>query len=307
MSVAAPALDLPRHRRRARDERLFAGLLVAPGLLVLLATTTGPLIYLIWTSVHQVNLSQPWITGFVGLDHYREMLADSRFWESLRLTAIYTITTVVLQLAIGLGLALMVLRIPASQWLFRLVAILPIVLAPVVVGLFWRTLMLSPSFGIFDVVTQQLFGRSFNWLGDPTLALASVILIHTWQWTPFAFLVLLASLASIPPDLYEAARIDRAGAWARFRYITLPLIRPAIVIVIIMRAMIALSAFAAIYAATGGGPGTATEILNLYAYSTSFVVLDFGYGSALAVALLVLTLGVSAFLFRLRTRRGVAR
>jgi multiple sugar transport system permease protein len=257
--------------------------------------------------VHQVNLSQPWITGFVGLDHYREMLADSRFWESLRLTAIYTITTVALQLAIGLGLALMVLRIPASQWLFRLVAILPIVLAPVVVGLFWRTLMLSPSFGIFDVVSQQLFGRSFNWLGDPTLALISVILIHTWQWTPFAFLVLLASLASIPPDLYEAARIDRAGAWARFRYITLPLIRPAIVIVIIMRAMIALSAFAAIYAATGGGPGTATEILNLYAYSTSFVVLDFGYGSALAVALLVLTLGVSAFLFRLRTRRGVAR
>ena len=151
------------------------------------------------------------------------------------------------------------------------VAILPIVLAPVVVGLFWRTLMLSPSFGIFDLLTTQVLGRPTTGSATRRLALVSVILIHTWQWTPFAFLVLLASLASIPPDLYEAARIDRAGAIARFRYITLPLIRPAIVIVIIMRAMIALSAFAAIYAATGGGPGTATQILNLYAYQTSFV------------------------------------
>jgi multiple sugar transport system permease protein len=166
--------------------------------------------------------------------------------------------------------------------------------------------MLSPSFGLFDVLTTKILGRSYNWLGDPTLALASVILIHTWQWTPFAFLVLLASLASVPPDLYEAARIDRAGAIARFRYITLPLIRPAIMIVVIMRAVIALSAFAAIYAATGGGPGTATQILNLYAYQTSFVALDFGYGSALAVALLVVTLAVSALLFRLRRRRGLA-
>ena len=133
-----------------------------------------------------------------------------------------------------------------------------------------------------------------------------MIIIHTWQWTPFAFLVLLASLAALPEDLYEAARLDRASAWSRFRHITLPLIRPAIVIVVIMRAMTALSAFAAIYAATGGGPGTATEILNLYAYRMSFTQFDFGYGSALAVALLVLTLAVAGFLFRIRTVRSAA-
>lgn len=286
------------------DERAFALILVSPALVVLLATTTGPLIYLLWTSLHEVDLSMPWLTGFVGFEHYRHLLEDGQFWEALRLTAIYTVTTVVLQLVIGLGLALMVLRIPAGQWLFRLIAILPMVLAPVVVGLFWRTLMLSPSFGLFDVFTTEVLGRSYDWLGDPGLALASVIVIHTWQWTPFAFLVLLASLASVPPDLYEAARIDRAGAVARFRYITLPLIRPAIVIVVIMRAMIALSAFAAIYAATGGGPGTATQILNLYAYQTSFVVFNFGYGSTLAAALLLITIAVSAMLFRLRRRGG---
>jgi len=289
-----------------KGERLFATALVAPGVIALLVTTTAPLVYLLWTSLHAANLSMPWVKGFVGLDHYVHMLGDGRFWDSLRLTAIYTVTTVVLQVLIGLGLALLVLQVPHGQWLFRLLAILPIVLAPVVVGLFWRTLMLSPSFGLFDVFTTQVFGRSYNWLGDPTLALISVILIHTWQWTAFAFLVLLAGLASIAPDLYEAARIDRAGAFARFRYITLPLIRPAIMIVIIMRAVVALSAFAAIYAATGGGPGTATQILNLYAYQTSFVALDFGYGSAQAVALLILTLAVSAALFRLRRPKGWA-
>ena len=187
-----------------------------------------------------------------------------------------------LQVALGLSLALLVLRIPRGQAALRIAAILPIVLAPVVVGLFWRTLVLAPDVGLVDVVTRSLGLGSHNWLGDPQLALISVIAIHTWQWTPFAFLVLLASLSSLPPDVFEAARIDRASAWQRFRHITLPLIRPAIVIVVIMRTMIALSAFAAIFAATGGGPGTATEILNLYAYRTSFTELNLGYGASLA-------------------------
>ena len=282
-------------------ERRFAILLVAPALAVLVLTTTFPIGFLIWNSFQTINLAMPFLDGFAGLDNYRQMLGDPSFWHSLRLTAIYTGSTVAMQLVIGLGLALLVLQIPRGQWLFRIVAILPIVLAPVVVGLFWRTLMLAPNFGMIDFATRALGLGTVNWLGAPTPALISVIVIHTWQWTPFAFLVLLASLAALPEDLYEAARLDRASAFRRFVHITLPLIRPAIVIVVIMRAMIALSAFAAIYAATGGGPGTATEILNLYAYRTSFTQLDFGYGSALAVALLLLTLAVSGLLFRIRT------
>jgi multiple sugar transport system permease protein len=290
----------------AAGERRFAILLVAPALLVLLLTTTFPIVFLTWNSFQTINLAMPFLDGFAGLGNYRQMAADPAFWHSLRLTAIYTGTTVAMQLAIGLGLALLVLQIPRGQWLFRIVAILPIVLAPVVVGLFWRTLMFAPNFGMIDFATRALGLGTVNWLGSPTPALVSVILIHTWQWTPFAFLVLLASLASLPPDLYEAAKLDRASAFRRFVHITLPLLRPAIVIVVIMRAMTALSAFAAIYAATGGGPGTATEILNLYAYRTSFTQLDFGYGSALAVALLVLTLAVSGLLFRIRTAGSAA-
>jgi multiple sugar transport system permease protein len=270
---------------------------------VLVATTTFPLVYLLWTSVHKVELAMPWLSGFAGPDNYARMGADPRFWNSLELTLIYTGATVALQVLVGLALALLVMQIPKGQGTLRVAAILPIVLAPVVVGLFWRTLVLAPDFGVVDFVTRALGLGSHNWLGDPQLALVSVIAIHTWQWTPFAFLVILASLSAVPPEIYEAARIDRAGGWRRFWHITLPLIRPAIVIVVILRLMIALSAFAAIFAATGGGPGTATEILNLYAYRMSFTELSLGYGAALATVLLAVTLAVSFVLFSLRRAR----
>jgi multiple sugar transport system permease protein len=269
---------------------------------VLVLTTTVPLVYLAWTSLNQINLGMPWLKGFLGLANFANMGADPRFWNSLWLTVVYTGSTVVLQVLIGLSLALLVLQIPRGQAILRVGAILPIVLAPVVVGLFWRTLVLSPDTGLVDLATRALGLGSHNWLGDPQLALISVIAIHTWQWTPFAFLVLLATLSTLPPDVYEAARLDRASAWQRFVHITLPLIRPAIMMVVIMRMMTALSAFAAIFAATGGGPGSATEILNLYAYRTSFTELNLGYGAALAMVLLGLTILVSFFMFRLRRK-----
>ena len=284
--------------------RGFALALFLPALFALILTTTAPLVYLAWTSAMRIELAMPWLSGFARFDNYVKMGGDPRFWHSLALTAVYTATTVVLQVALGLSLALLVLRIPRGQALLRVAAILPIVLAPVVVGLFWRTLVLSPDVGLVDVVTRALGLGSHNWLGDPDLALISVIAIHTWQWTPFAFLVLLATLSTLPPDVYEAARLDRAGAWQRFFHLTLPLIRPAIVMVVILRTMTALSAFAAIFAATGGGPGSATEILNLYAYRTSFAELNLGYGAALAIVLMSITLVISYLMFRLRRRRA---
>jgi multiple sugar transport system permease protein len=292
-----------RVRTLAQQEWRFALALLAPAVLVLVLTTTAPLIYLLWTSLNRIDFSMPWLSGFAGFDNFARMSGDPRFWSSLGLTLVYTASTVTLQVGIGLSLALLVMQIPRGQGALRVAAILPIGLAPVVVGLFWRTFVLSPDFGLVDLATRALGLGGHNWLGDPQLALISVIVIHTWQWTPFAFLVMLASLSSLPPDIFEAARIDRASAWQRFRRITLPLIRPAIVIVIIMRTMVALSAFAAIFAATGGGPGTATEILNLYAYRTSFSELNLGYGAALAVILLAMTLAISLLMFRLRRAR----
>jgi multiple sugar transport system permease protein len=287
-------------RTHAARERRFAAALLAPAFMALVATTTFPLLYLAWTSAQRMDLAMPFMDGYVGLANYRELLADSRFWWSLLVSLIYTGSTVVLQVVIGLALALFVMEMKRGQALFRFVAILPVVLSPAVVGMVWRTFMLAPEFGVVDYLSITAGLGSQNWLGDPTLALISVVVIHTWQWTPFAFMVLLASLAALPEDIYEAARLDRAHAWARFRRLTLPLLRPAIVMVIIMRTMVALTAFAAIFTVTGGGPGTATEILNLYAYRKSFTELSMGYGSALAVALLVVTVAISALLFAIR-------
>lgn len=284
-------------------ERRFALALFLPALLLLVVTTALPLIYLVWTSFQRMDLSMPWLSGFAGLDNYQKLGNDPRFWNSLGLTLIYTGTTVVLQVVLGLSLALLVMQVKRGQAMLRIAAILPIVLAPVVAGLFWRSLVLAPDFGILDFITRWLGLGSYNWLGEPGLALVSVIAIHTWQWTPFAFLVLLASLAALPPDIYEAARLDRANAWQRFWHITLPMLRPAIVIVVILRMVTALSAFAAIFAATGGGPGSATEILNLYAYRLSFTELSVGYGAAVATVLLVITLAVAFSLFSFRTRK----
>ena len=298
MGLAARAV--PTLERR---ERRFAFSLLAPALSLLLLTTTAPLVYLAWSSLQRIDLGMPWLSGFAGLDNYLKMGDDPRFWNSLGLTFVYTGATVVLQVLVGLALALLVMQFRHGQGLLRIAAILPIVLAPVVVGLFWRTLVLAPDFGLVDLVTRWLGLGSYNWLGDPQLALISVIAIHTWQWTPFAFLVLLATLATLPPDVYEAARLDRASPWKTFFHITLPLIRPAVVMVVILRLMTALSAFAAIFAATGGGPGSATEILNLYAYRTSFTELNLGYGASLAVVLLSITLAISWFMFRLRRAR----
>src|SRR5436189_4945387 len=176
----------------AAGERRFALALFLPAFLVLVLATTFPLVYLVWTSFLKLDLTMPWISGFAGGDNYARMVADARFCNAPATTEIYTATTVVLQVLVGLGLALLVMQIPKGQGALRVAAILPIVLAPVVVGLFWRTLVLAPDFGVADFVTRSLGLGSHNWLGEPQLALVSVIAIHTWQWTPFAVLVILA-------------------------------------------------------------------------------------------------------------------
>jgi multiple sugar transport system permease protein len=304
LSDTAPAIasgDLGRIL--AQRERRFAAALLAPAFVALLATTTFPLLFLIWNSTFRMDLAMPYMDGFVGLENYRTLLADERFWSSLVVSLVYTGSTVLLQVALGLALALLVMDMKRGQGWFRVIAILPVVLSPAVVGMIWRTFMLAPDFGIVDYLAVSAGVGSKNWLGDPVLAMVSVVAIHTWQWTPFAFMVLLASLASLPEDIYEAARLDRASAWQRFRRITLPLLRPAIVMVVIMRTMVALTAFAAIFTVTAGGPGTATEILNLYAYRKSFTELSLGYGSTVAVALLAVTLVIAGLLFALRRAR----
>ena len=290
----------PQKVKYQKQWERFGYAMISPGMIFLVLVTTVPLVSLLVMSCFRIDLTYPPGNGWIGLENYLEMYQDARFWYSIRLTVIYTAITVVLQVVVGLGLAMAFFRGFRGQGLMRVSVLLPMILAPVVVGLAWRTLILTPEYGILDYIAILLGFGSKPWLVDPTWALISVIIIHTWQWTPFAFLVFLASLNAMPQEPLEAALLDTRTSWQRFRYIILPMLRPAIVIVLIFRTMIALRAFAAIFSATGGGPGTATEILNLYSYRVSFNSLDLGYGAALGTVLLLITVGVSLIFFRMR-------
>lgn len=294
------AITPPPKVKYQKEWERFGYAMISPGMVFLVLVTTLPLISLLVMSCFRIDLTYPPDNGWIGLENYVEMFNDARFWYSIRLTVVYTIITVVLQVVVGLGLAMAFFRGFRGQGLMRVSVLLPMILAPVVVGLAWRTLILTPEYGILDYISILLGFGSKPWLVDPTWALISVIIIHTWQWTPFAFLVFLASLNAMPQEPLEAALLDTRTSWQRFRYIILPMLRPAIVIVLIFRTMIALRAFAAIFSATGGGPGTATEILNLYTYRVSFNSLDLGYGAALGTVLLLITVGVSSIFFRMR-------
>lgn len=284
----------------ARAQERFAWLMISPSMLVLVLIGTLPLVALVAMGFYRIDLAGYRPNRFFGLENYRDMLDDERFWASLRIMTVYTVSSVVLQVMIGLGLALALLRPIRGQGILRVALLLPMILAPVVVGLSWRTLVLTPDYGILDAALQAIGLGSHPWLTHPTWALVSVIAIHTWQWTPFAFLVFTASLHALNPEPFEAAMLDGANGWQRFRDLTLPMLRATIIVVVILRTMIALRAFDAIYSATGGGPGTATEILNLYAYRISFTSLKLGYGAALGTVLLLVTALVSWLIYRFR-------
>jgi multiple sugar transport system permease protein len=290
----------PQKVKYQKQWERFGYAMISPSMIFLVLVTTVPLVSLLLMSCFRIDLTFPMDNGWNGLENYLEMFRDTRFWFSIRLTVIYTAITVALQVILGLALAMAFFRGFRGQGLMRVSVLLPMILAPVVVGLAWRTLILTPEYGILDYLVILLGFGSKPWLVEPTWALISVIIIHTWQWTPFAFLVFLASLNAMPQEPLEAALLDTRTSWQRFRYIILPMLRPAIVIVLIFRTMIALRAFAAIFSATGGGPGTATEILNLYAYRVSFNSLDLGYGAALGTVLLLITVGISLIFFRMR-------
>lgn len=300
-------MRMPKTKKAAfqRQWQRFGYLMVAPSMLFLILVATIPLLSLLVMSTLRIDLTYPLDNGWVGLENYLDIFRDGRFWHSMGLTAVYTFSTVLLQVVIGMALAMAFFKGLRGQGLLRVSVLLPMILAPVVVGLAWRTLILTPEYGILDYVFIALGFGSKPWLVSPGWALVSVIIIHTWQWTPFAFLVFLASLNALPQEPLEAALLDTRSNWQRFRYVILPMVWPAVIVVLIFRTMIALRAFAAIFSATGGGPGTSTEILNLYVYRVSFNSLELGYGAALGTVLLLITVGISLVFFRLRRSSGM--
>jgi multiple sugar transport system permease protein len=284
---------------RSREQRT-AWILLLPALLMLLFVFGYPILRAFWLSLFTQNLGTELQTVFSGFDNYARMAGDGRFWQSFWTTTIFTTATVLLELVLGLGIALVLNQQFFGRGVVRTIAILPWALPTALIGLAWAWIF-NDQFGVVNDILLRLglIETGINWLGEPTLAMIAVIFADIWKTTPFVSILLLASLQSISPDLYEAHAIDGATPWQSFRQITVPLLMPQILIAMLFRFAQAFGVFDLIAVMTGGGPGGATEVVSLYIYSTVMRYLDFGYGAALVVVtflLLIAAVAIATFL-----------
>lgn len=282
------------------SDRALAYVLIAPTVFVLLALSIYPL-------VHAVSLSLQVTSGGTAqwsLGNFARLFSDQFFLAALSHTLIYAASALTLEFFLGLALAVLLNNQLRGRRFFRTALLVPMMLPTVVVGVVWR-LMLNPNFGAVNGTLKGLGANisSLTWTSSPRLAMLSVITVDVWQWTPFMFLILLAGLQAIPQEPYEAALIDGSSAWQTFRHVTLPLLKPAILVALLLRTMDLLRVFDQVFILTEGGPGFATETISLYIYRTAFRFSDFGYAAAMSFVLLVITNIISVFYIRVLQAR----
>src|SRR6185503_3015713 len=300
--MASPRCDTSS-RRSAADvaDRRLGWLLLAPALLLLGGLTVYPAIWVIWLSL-QYRVPVFGIARWAGAAHYAFLTVDSRFWNAAGVTALFTVASVALESILGLALAL-ALR---GQQRGRRVAVALLLLAwalPSVVTAKMFEWLYHPSGGLVNFL---LGGRAVNWLGDPALALPSLVLAVVWRTTPFVALLCYARLLTIPAELYEAAEVDGAAGVQAFARITWPLVRPILLVALLFRTLDALRAFDIMFVLTGGGPAGSTETLTVYAYRALFQTLQIGFGSAIGVVVFVLVMLVAWAYLRLINRQEAA-
>jgi multiple sugar transport system permease protein len=289
--------------RFAARRRIEGWLLVLPALLLILGLTVFPLIQSLALSFQRWDLQSqehPWI----GLQNYRDALLDARVWGALQNTGIIVVCAVALEFLMGLGLALLFSGDFAGKKVAMPLLMLPVMLVPIVVGLTWRMLW-DNQYGAINQVLSWIAGYEVNilWLAHRDSALFAMIVTDVWQWTPFMFLVLLAGLSSVNPELYEAASLDGAGWWQSLRDVSLPGISRVIAVAILFRALDAFKVFDLVYMYTQGGPGTSTESISWYIYQLGFKFFRLGYASAVSFIVVVL-LTALATLYVARFVRG---
>jgi multiple sugar transport system permease protein len=257
-----------------------------PAIVLFAVLTILPLANLLALSFNDVEwLNRKAVWDWVGLDNYAALPEDNLLRAGLLNTLIFAVVAVALQMLIGFVLALLTTQITRGRTFYRTVFILPILVPGIIIGAIWK-LMYSYDFGVINAALTAMGLAPQDWLGNPNLALLSVIIVDVWHWTPFCFLLLLAGLESLPDDIFEAARIDGATRWQILRHITLPLMLPTLVVTFVFRMILAFKVFDEIYLLTGGGPGTATEVISFTIYRRFFTEDQTGYGAAMSIAVI---------------------
>lgn len=293
-------------RRRPADlsswlDRNVRWVFPLPTLLVLFTLTILPLLFNLVLSTQDRSVSGALPSRFVGLGNFAQAFSDPRFWNAAGLMLKFTVIAVPMQMLLGLGLALLLNRQLPGQGLIRAVVLLPMISTPVAIALIWA-LMMNPDLGVFNYFLQSLgLGRSL-WLADSRIVVPALAMVDIWQWTPLVSLILLAGLQSLPDEPFEAARIDGATPWQLFRFVTWPMLQPAVFAALTLRLIDALKTFDIIEVMTQGGPGSASETLNVYAFHTGFEFLKVGYTAALLTLLLLVVAVVAVGVNLLRRR-----
>lgn len=260
-----------------------------PAFLLVLLITLFPLIYALVVSFQTVRLVPPTPARYVGLDNYAEIIQSARFWGSVQVTAVIVFTSVAFQYVLGFALALALHHSVPGATLYRVTFLLPMFLAPVCVALIARMLfhpVLGPVNDLFSV-----FGlENVQFLTNSTLAVTTLIVVEVWQWTPFVILLMLAGLQGLPSEVFEAARVDSISAWRRFKDLTFPMLLPLSIAVIFIRLIEGFKLIDTVFVLTGGGPGTSTETLTLFAYNEGFKKFNIGMTSALSFLFLIVVI-----------------
>jgi len=269
---------------------------VAPAIVLLSFITVYPVLYVFYLSLHRRLLIFD-LSRFVGFENYLFLLRDDRFWNALKNTVYFTVSSVTLELLAGLSIALLLNRQFRMKGLIRAIVLIPWAIPTVVSARMWEWIY-NTDFGILNYIT----GIKVNWLGSPVWAMNAAVFMDVWKTTPFVVILLIAGLQIIPKEIYQAARIDGAGNFAIFRKITLPFLKPVILVVLIFRTLDAFRVFDAIYVLTGGGPANTTETLSIYTYKILFQTLQFGYGSTLSVVVFMFTGCISIFYIKAMSR-----
>ena len=285
-----------------REKRL-PYLLMLPSLIILILLVIFPMVFLYYNTLFRWGLGAWDKREFVGLYNYISVLTDPFFYNSLGVTLVYTAAAVTLEFLLGLGIAI-ILRNVVARRLIISILIIPMAMAPAAAGLVW-SLMLNYSYGVIPYILKRILGFSPAFLGAE-FALFSVILVDVWQWTPFMALIILAGMEALPIEPYEAAQLDGATAWQIFRHITLPLLKPLLLVALLLRTIDVMKTFDTIYVLTGGGPGQATEVLSLRIFKTGFFWGGYEMGKASVIAILLLlliTLLANVFIKMLREAR----
>ena len=280
---------------------------LAPAVVLFLLLTILPMLNLLALSFHEVEwVNRAAVWDWVGLHNYSKLTEDTLFYAGIWNTIIFAVTAVAIQMVLGFSLALLTIQVTRGRLLYRTIFILPILVPAIIIGAIWK-LLYSFDFGVFNQVLIAFGTAPQDWLGDHNLALASVIVVDIWHWTPFCFLLLLAGLESLPEDIFEAAKIDGATAWQTLRSITVPMMMPTLVVTFIFRMILAFKVFDEIYLLTGGGPGTSTEVISFTIYRRFFTEDQAGYGSAVSVATFTVIALLIAIASRFARKRGEAR